>query len=111
MLNSYHLAMVTQGAEVWSQWRGDSQVRAPELSVADLFEVDFTGYVLSGANLSASNLCKANFLEAALSRPNFVRAHLAEKNNERSEERWNAPIETQTGEATFIENMGLVACL
>jgi hypothetical protein len=80
MLNPYHLEMVKQGAEVWNQWRVDSQVRSPELEGADLSEVDLTGYCLAGANLCEANLCRANLSEADISGGNLSMAYLIEAN-------------------------------
>lgn len=80
MLNPYHLEMVRQGAEVWNQWRVDSQVRNPELAGADLSEVDLSGFCLAGANLCEANLCRANLSEADLSGGNLSMAYLIEAN-------------------------------
>ena len=80
MLNPYHMEMLRQGAEVWDQWRIDSQVRILELDGADLSEVDLTGYCLAGANLCEANLCRANLSEADLSGGNLSMAYLIEAN-------------------------------
>ncbi len=80
MLNPYHLEMLRQGAEVWNQWRVDSQVRSPDLAGADLSEVDLSGFCLAGSNLCEANLCRANLSEADLSRGNLSMAYLVEAN-------------------------------
>ena len=80
MLNPYHLEMVKQGADVWNQWRLDSQVSSPELSGADLSEVDLTAYQLAGADLFEANLCRAILSEADLSGGNLSMAYLIEAN-------------------------------
>ncbi len=80
MPNPYHLEMVRQGAEVWNQWRNDSQVGCPELSGADLSEIDLTSYCLAGANLSEANLSRANLSSTDLTGSNLSMAYLIETN-------------------------------
>ena len=78
--NPYHLEMVRQGAEVWNQWRADSQVTNPELAGADLSDFNLSGYQLTGVDLCEANLCRANLSEVDLSHANLSMAYLIEAN-------------------------------
>ena len=80
MPNPYHLEMVRQGAEVWNQWRVDSQAVSPELCGANLSEFNLSGYQLAGSELCEANLCRANLSETDLSGANLSMAYLIEAN-------------------------------
>ena len=102
MLNPYHLEMVKQGAEVWNQWRVDSQVGSPELSGADLSEVDLTAYQLAGADLCEANLCRAILSEADLSGGNLSMAYLIEANLFRANLSETSLVRSNMAKANFF---------
>ena len=98
MANSEHLKILTEGVEVWNQWRkenievepnlSEADLRVADLRVADLSEADLRDANLSGANLSEAdlrvadlrdtNLRKANLRDANLNGVNLSEADLSE---------------------------------
>jgi TIR domain/Pentapeptide repeats (8 copies) len=66
MANQEHLELLTQGVEVWNQWREAHRDIQPDLSSANLSGAD-----LSSANLSFAGLSNADFLAANLSNVNL----------------------------------------
>ena len=74
MANQKLLNILTQGVEVWNQWRqqkGDGAWTIPDLNAADL-----SGINLSGANLSYTKLQKANLKGTNFSHATFHYANL-----------------------------------
>ena len=85
MANQEHLDMLRQGVEVWNQWREEHPEILPDMSRADLHEVDlsgvnFTWTYLHGANLVRSNLVGAQFVEAHLHDADLYVACLVDAN-------------------------------
>jgi len=87
MANQEHFDILTQGVEVWNQWRqGHSDVE-PDLSEADLSDANLSGADLhaanlifathSGVNLSGTNLYRAYLSDAGLREANLSRADLS----------------------------------
>ncbi|MGY4399279.1 pentapeptide repeat-containing protein [Bradyrhizobium sp. USDA 3315] len=66
MANEEHVALVKQGISAWNAWRHKSDVR-PDLSNADLSQMDLRGATLGYADLSGADLREANLSEASLS--------------------------------------------
>jgi hypothetical protein len=80
MANKEHLAILTQGVEVWNQWRKETE-RIPDLQGADLSfaalnNANFRGANLYGVDLRSGNLVHANFRDANLSTANLSYAKL-----------------------------------
>jgi hypothetical protein len=66
MANPEHLAILKQGVDVWNKWRDENPDVQPDLSYADLSDLDlnnanFNRTDLSGADLSGSDLCGIDF--------------------------------------------------
>ncbi len=78
MANDEHLAILTQGVEVWNNWRDENPwwVLRPNLFEANLSGADLSGANLSGANLLRANLSRANLIRADLSRADLSAANL-----------------------------------
>ena len=90
MANQRHLDILTQGVEVWNQWRKEHVNINLDLSEAYLSEAYLSGANLSGANLSeaylsGANLSGANLSEANLDRANLDRANLDRANLDRAD--------------------------
>ncbi|HEY0733793.1 MAG TPA: pentapeptide repeat-containing protein [Herpetosiphonaceae bacterium] len=76
MANEEHLAILRQGVDVWNQWREEHVDIVPNLSRADLSELDLRGVdftrgilywvILRAANLTGANLLQADLIEADL---------------------------------------------
>src|SRR5215831_10961157 len=63
--------LINQGVDAWNKWRGEHRFARPDLMLADL-----SGVVLSGANLSWTNLEDADLSGANLSGANLRCANL-----------------------------------
>jgi len=66
-----HLRILRQGVEVWNRWRTDNPEITPNLSGADLEELDlcganFSGTMLGLADLNSADLSGSNMVNAAL---------------------------------------------
>jgi len=59
MADQEQLDILKQGVEIWNQWRREHPSMVPDLSFADLTEVDLDDAVLSGADFSDANLREA----------------------------------------------------
>ena len=82
MANQEHLLAVTQGPDVFAQWRSENPTIALELEEADLAGVDLRGAKvrnanLRGANLAGAILSKTSFARADLSGANLTGAEMA----------------------------------
>lgn len=93
MANQEQIALLSQGVEVWNEWRKDHPEVPINLSRANLTDIDLRaanlhkaimiGANFMGANLSQANLCevslwKANLRGAILSKANLKDANLIE---------------------------------
>lgn len=81
MANTEHLAILKQGVEVWNRWRERHPKATPDLSEANLSQMElrqgnFHKVILSGANLSAASLRKADLSDSDLIRVNLTGADL-----------------------------------
>jgi hypothetical protein len=92
MANSEHLAVLTQGVEVWNRWRGAHQDLTPALSEADLRGADLRGADLRGVDLAGADLrganLRANLAGANLREANLFGADLAGANLSRTNLLW-----------------------
>lgn len=94
MANIEQLNILRTGIENWNKWRRDNHSVKPDLSGADLkninlkgadlTSVDFSGSMLVGADFSLSNLYGANLSNCVMLGANFQGAHLGEANLSRS---------------------------
>lgn len=85
MADQEHLNLLTQGVEVWNQWKEDTYEISPSArwnlsSDADLSGADLSGTELDGANLGNVDLAGASFAGASLVGACFAEAELAETN-------------------------------
>ena len=76
MANEEHVAIISQGAEVWNMWRGDNPEVTPDLAEAPLHGGNLSGAVLSDAKLRGASLVRANLSGAALNGADFSGATL-----------------------------------
>ena len=60
MANEEHLKILKQGVEVWNKWREDHPDVIPDLTGANLQEVNFLESDLEGTSLRDTNLKNAN---------------------------------------------------
>ncbi len=89
MANQQHLNILKQGVDVWNKWREEHRDIQPDLSSADISQVNLMGADLRRANLYATslngaNLSYANLNQADLIRVNFIVADLSYANLSRS---------------------------
>ncbi len=61
-----HFEILSAGTGEWNRWRAANQGVRPQLSGADLSEMDLAGIDLSGADLSEAELCDADLAGANL---------------------------------------------
>src|SRR6266480_131296 len=87
MANQEHLDNLKRGVQVWNEWRKEYPDIRPDLSTADLGEIDlreanlsgveFNGAYLKGANLSGARLNEAYLMGANMRGANFREANLS----------------------------------
>ena len=77
MANQKHADMIKQGVEAWNQWREQHQGISPDLSGADLNDIDLRGANLIFANLRGANLSGTDLREAKLSGTNLLGTDLS----------------------------------
>ncbi|HOW86439.1 MAG TPA: pentapeptide repeat-containing protein [Candidatus Aminicenantes bacterium] len=90
MADAGHVDLVRERIERWNDWRRKNTRIVPDLSGADLTELDLSGANfaksdlsgarLSGANLSGANLSRAKLFRADLSLADLSRANLFKAN-------------------------------
>ena len=90
MANPDHLDIIKQGVEVWNKWREENCGIEPDLSQADLHELEFKEANLSETDLRSANLrasifqggafIKADLRGADLQKASFNLANLSEAN-------------------------------
>ena len=83
MSDPQYLKILKQGPEVWNKWRKDNpdikpNLRAADLSGADLREANLTMVDFIGANLSGADLYGANVMDAWFAEANLSGADLRE---------------------------------
>jgi hypothetical protein len=76
MANEEHQAMLSQGVEIWNQWR------TANLKACYLFKANLEGASLQGASLQRSDLQKADLTWTKLQAANLRRANLQKANLE-----------------------------
>jgi len=81
MANKQHLEILQRGPDAWDKWRAENNDEKPDLSNANLNELDSIGinFVeadLRGANLTSAKLMFANFKRANLSGARLYKADL-----------------------------------
>jgi TIR domain/Pentapeptide repeats (8 copies) len=80
MANPEHLEILKRGVEAWNEWRDENWVvqflDEPDLSCADLRDIDLLGANFSEANLSGANLNGVSLRNINLIRANLIRANL-----------------------------------
>jgi hypothetical protein len=76
MANEDHLALLKQGVEAWNKWREINPEIKPDLSKADLTDLDLIGVNLNKANLYSARLNKSRLNTADLHDANLFHAIL-----------------------------------
>lgn len=76
MATQEHLAVLYESVNAWNEWRLHESVVRPDLSDANLHEIDLTWANLRGAILRGANLTGADMTEADLSEADLSEAHL-----------------------------------
>ena len=85
MANSEHLALVKQGVEVWNSWYKKHRRVIPDLTQANLSNLNLSGInfrkaILKQANLNNTDLSKAQLNNADLEKANLLGANLSSTN-------------------------------
>jgi hypothetical protein len=80
MANEEDLVILRQGVEAWNAWRWEHVDVRPDLSWADLSEVNLTGANLIATDLNKADLTGADLTGADLIRTNLIGADLSEAN-------------------------------
>ena len=80
MANEEHLKILTQGVEVWNDWREENPYIWPDFRGADLSEAKLSRANLDGAHLIRANLREADLSGANLGGAKLSRANLADAN-------------------------------
>jgi uncharacterized protein YjbI with pentapeptide repeats len=83
MANEEHLAILRQGVEVWNEWRHDQSYFRPDLSGADLKNVNLSMFdledaILTGADLTDANMTGANLEHAGLGHARLVGTNMTD---------------------------------
>jgi uncharacterized protein YjbI with pentapeptide repeats len=76
--NEEHLKILRQGVAAWNEWRDKNPKSRPDLSEANLHEVDLRGAFLDDTDLHHANLTKINLTHAFLHRADLCQADLTE---------------------------------
>ncbi|MCK6618842.1 MAG: pentapeptide repeat-containing protein [Cyclobacteriaceae bacterium] len=76
MANPEHLHHLRSGVDAWNNWREENYKIKPDLSYADLRDVEFGGAYLNDADLSFANLSHAYLSRALLNRASLRGAQL-----------------------------------
>ncbi len=76
MVNEEHLVKLTEGVNVWNEWRKNSPDIRPDLRGAKLKGVNLRGAELKGVNLQGAQLQEANFRWGQLQGANLCGANL-----------------------------------
>jgi uncharacterized protein YjbI with pentapeptide repeats len=71
--NEEHLAILSQGVEVWNKWRYEN---IGKCIVPTLYYANLSGYDLSGASLSNAQLTWANLSKTDLTKSDLMEAKL-----------------------------------
>lgn len=61
MANQEHLKIFRQGISVWNQWRKENPDLNPDLSHADLSDIDLSNTTILNADMSYADLSESNF--------------------------------------------------
>ncbi|MEA5488947.1 MULTISPECIES: pentapeptide repeat-containing protein [Pseudanabaena] len=61
MANQEHLKIFRQGISVWNQWRKENPDLKPDLSHADLSDIDLSNTNILNADMSHADLSESNF--------------------------------------------------
>lgn len=85
MANMEHLEIIKQSIDLWNMWRSENPEIRPDLTGADLIEVNLNGADLKGAllintALASANLSNAKLTYALLSDATLSRASLTQAN-------------------------------
>ena len=75
MVNQIHLDVLSQGVEVWNEWKRKYHI-LPDLRNAYLSGIDLRYADLKYADLRRADLRNANLFEADLSQANLSQANL-----------------------------------
>ncbi|MEN6560151.1 MAG: pentapeptide repeat-containing protein [Acidobacteriota bacterium] len=78
MADAGHIELVRDRLERWNDWRRKNTRIIPDLSGADLSEIDLAGANLARADLTAARLSGTNLSGANLSRARLFRADLSQ---------------------------------
>ena len=76
-MNDQHVAILRRGVEIWNRWYQKNRI-SPDLSGADLREINLSGIFLDGADLREADLRGAYLRLAHLSRADLSGADLRE---------------------------------
>ncbi len=76
MVNEEHLVKLTEGVNVWNEWRKNSPDIRPDLRGAKLKGVNLRGAELKGVNLQGAQLQEANLRWGQLQGANLQEADL-----------------------------------
>ena len=96
--NEEHLRILSQGVEVWNQWREENRDVRPDLAGANLRDAKLAGANLWRAKLMETDLVRtdltrANLRGARLWRANLTDANLKEADMTKADLRWARLIE------------------
>lgn len=67
MANQKHLEILKQGVEVWNEWREEYPQERPDLSEANLDNMNLSKINLANVNLDKATLRDAHLIEADIS--------------------------------------------
>jgi uncharacterized protein YjbI with pentapeptide repeats len=76
MANDEHVAILKKGVDTWNMWRDENPSIRPDLSNADLSEVNLRTANLSRADLCEADLSGADLFQADLTEARCIRTHL-----------------------------------
>jgi hypothetical protein len=77
MANPEHLEILKRGVKAWNKWREKSQLLNPDLSDANLDDLELAFGDFSATNFAGASLCKSTFQEAKLDGADLNNADLS----------------------------------
>jgi uncharacterized protein YjbI with pentapeptide repeats len=108
MANEEHVALLNQGTTAWNQWRKSNTHIIPDLSRANLHNIDLSlfdlhGVDLSHANLSSAYLNQTNLIKANLQGANLLQANLSGANLQDANLNYLILRQTEIDDKTIID--------
>lgn len=84
MVNEEHLVLLYQGVKAWNHWRQEHPEIIPDLSKANLYQINLNDFNLQKVNFCQANLSGASLIGTQLNQANLQGANLLSANLEQA---------------------------